>query len=208
MKKCGWILIFFVFLIPLKPKAQAAELEQLILNLEKLAQFKKILQNMYDGYTILHQGYTAIKDISEGNFNLHKGFLDALFEVSPTVKQYHRVADIISYQLRLVKESKAVLKQFKEAGAFAPNELEHIEKIYGSLLSKSLQNLEELAIVLTAGKLRMSDADRLEAIDQIYMRMSEHLSFLKEFNSSTAMLSLQRQVEKRSIQQSKTISGL
>ena len=34
----------------------------------------------------------------QGNFNLHKAFLDGLMMVSPAVKKYKRVADIITLQ--------------------------------------------------------------------------------------------------------------
>ena len=68
--------------------SQEQEVQQLLLNLEKLSQFKKILQNMYDGWKVINKGYTTIKDISSGNFNLHKNFLDVLMEVSPAVKKY------------------------------------------------------------------------------------------------------------------------
>ena len=86
--------------------AQTDEIAQLLLNVEKLAQFKQILSDMKKGYEILNGGYNTIKDLSQGNFSLHKTFLDALMEVSPTVKKYKRVADIINYQVILVKEYK------------------------------------------------------------------------------------------------------
>ena len=78
----------------------------MLLNVEKVAQLRKILDNMYKGYQIITKGYNAIKDISEGNFNIHKAFLDGLLEVSPVVKKYKRVPDIISRQKQLVKEYK------------------------------------------------------------------------------------------------------
>ena len=52
---------------------QAQELEELALDIEKLAQFKQILSDMKKGYTILSGGYNTIKNLSQGNFNLHKG---------------------------------------------------------------------------------------------------------------------------------------
>ena len=103
MKK--WLIIIGMNVFSLNLSAQSHEAQQLLLNWEKLTQFKKILQDMYDGYKIIHKGYTTIRDISSGNFNLHKGFLDALMEVSPVVKKYKRIADIISYQLQ---DSKAI----------------------------------------------------------------------------------------------------
>ena len=111
MKKL--VVVMCICFSSIKGYSQADEIQQLLLNLEKLTQFKKILQNMYDGYEILHEGYTAIKDISEGNFNLHKNFLDALLEVSPSVKRYKRISDIINYQLRIVREYKSAYNNFK-----------------------------------------------------------------------------------------------
>src|SRR5258705_9709897 len=92
---------------------QAQEIAQLLLDIEKLAQFKQILSDMKKGYEILSGGYNAIKNISEGNFNLHQTFLDGLLKVSPAVQKYERIADIIQYQLRIVKEYKTAFNQFK-----------------------------------------------------------------------------------------------
>lgn len=50
---------------------QVEEAKSLALNLAKLEQLRKILDNMYKGYQILTEGYQTIKNISEGNFKLH-----------------------------------------------------------------------------------------------------------------------------------------
>ena len=205
MKK--WVLIVIIGAVCLQGKAQSAEAQQLLLNWEKLAQFKKILQSMFDGYKILNKGYTAVKDISQGNFNLHKNFLDALLDVSPAVKRYKRIADIISYQLRMVKEYKSAFAQFKEDDQFTPEELEYIGKVYGGLLKKSLQGLEELFMVMTAGELRMSDDERLQSIDRVYEGIVDRFSFLKEFNNNTAILSLQRKGERAEVEVSRKMYG-
>lgn len=183
-----------------KAKAQTAEAEQLLLNWEKLTQLKGVLQNLYDGYTILEKGYNAVKDLSEGNFSLHKTFLDGLLEVSPAVRNYRRVADIITCQLRLVTEYKAAFNQFKEAGTFTPEEIEYLGAVYIRLLRRSAAGLDDLALVLTSGELRMSDEERLGAIDRIYARILDQYSFLRHFNSRTALLSTQRLGEKAQIE--------
>lgn len=188
--------------------AQSHEAQQLLLNWEKLSQFKKILQNMYDGYKILHKGYTTIKDISEGNFSLHKTFLDRLLEVSPFVRKYQRVSDIIRYQLMIVNEYKTAFKQFKEEGTFSPEEIVYIGKVYASLLKKSGESLDELLMVITAGELRMSDDERLAAIDRIYSSIEEQAAFIKQFNSDNALLAMQRKGERTEIDLSKRLYGL
>jgi hypothetical protein len=187
--------------------AQSAEAAQLLLNVEKLAQFKQILSDMKKTYDILYKGYTAIKDISNGSFNLHKNFLDALLEVSPVVRRYKRIADIVNYQLKIIKNVKTALNEFKSTGQFTADEVEYLSRVYEGLTKASMQSLDELAMIITAGKLRMSDDERLQAIDRIYAAVEDQYSFLQEFNNQTSVLSMQRKSEQAEIEFSKRVGG-
>ncbi len=206
MKKL--IVIMIMCSMSVQLNAQSDEVQQLLLNIEKLAQFKKILKNMKNGYQIIFKGYTAVKDISQGNFNLHKTFLDGLMQVSPAVKKYKRIADIMSYQLRIAKEYKLAYNRFREEKQFTIEEIDYLGKVYGNLFNESLKALDELSMVITSGKLRMSDDERLQAIDKIYLTVEEQYSFLKEFTNNTNLLSLQRKAEKAEIEMSRRLYGL
>ncbi len=186
---------------------QSQEAKQLLLNVEKLAQLKLMLSHMKNGYQILHKGYTSIKNISEGNFSLHRDFLDGLLQISPAVRKYAKVADIISFQIKIVKESKAALNEFKMNKQFSVGEIDYMGKVFGNLLSESLKTLEELTMILTAGKLRMSDDERLKAIDKIYDDVLEQYGFVNEFSNSTAILSMQREKEKMDVDLMRKIHG-
>jgi len=204
MKK---IILIVACSLSLNCYSQSAEARQLLLDVEKLVQFKKILQDMYEGYKVIHNGYTTIRDISSGNFNLHKNFLDALMDVSPAVRNYKRVPDIINYQLQIVRIYRAAFSRFKEDRNFTPKEIQYMGKVYNNLFSETLKNLDELVMIIEAGKLRMSDDERLKAIDRIYASMEDQFFFLQSFNTSTSYLSLQRQNEKTNIEMSKRIYG-
>ena len=187
------------FSIPFRSTAQVDELAQLALNIEKLAQFKQILSDLKKGYEILNGGYNTIKNISQGNFELHKLFLDGLLEVNPAVKNYKRVADIINYQIQIVKEYKIAFNRVKNGGWFNPDEIDYIGKVYGNLFNLSLKNLDDLFTVITSSKLRMSDDERLAAIDKIYMDMQDKLSFLRSFNNNNSILALKRAKESNEV---------
>jgi hypothetical protein len=193
--------IWFILLVVsgYKARPQAQELQQLALDLEKLTQFKQILSDLEKGYAILSGGYSTIKDISQGNFNLHKDFLDGLLAISPAVAKYTRIADIISMQLQLVKEYKSYYSRFKKDGHFTLNEIDYIGKVYTNLFNESLKNLDALLTVITAGKLRMSDDERLHSIDGIYDDMQDKLVFLRNFNNNTSILSIQKEKEQQDI---------
>ena len=202
------LFIGILFALPRNLSAQSAEAQQLLLNVEKLAQLKKILTNMKTGYTIISKGYKNIKDISQGNFNLHDAFLNALLQVSPTVRKYKRVGDIIQSQSSILKEYKSALKRFKGSNLFNLTEIKYLESVYGNLFHKSLQDLDELTIVIAAGKLRMSDDERIAAIDRIYNSMTDKLVFLRSFNNEGNVLAIQRGREMVDTKLSEKLNGL
>jgi hypothetical protein len=189
----------FICFISKSIYAQSFEAQQLLLNVEKLTQLKQILSDLKKGYEIVSRGYNMIKNISEGNFNLHQGFLDGLLQVSPVVRKYKRVVDIISNQTKIISEYKAAFAQFKQSRQFTPEELSYLSKVYSNLFDRSLKNLDALALVITAGKLRMSDDERLSAIDSIWKDVEEQLMFLRHFNANTKVLALQRLKEEGDI---------
>lgn len=196
MKKVIVFLIVLSACITTRLSAQSQEVQQLLLNVEKLAQFKQILSDMKKGYQIVSAGYSTIKDVSQGNFSLNKTFLDGLMTVSPTVKKYKRIADIISNQIMIVKEYKNAFGRFKQDRNFNLGEIEYLGKVYSNLFKQSLNDVDELMIIITDSKLRMSDNERLEAIDGIYANIQDKVLFMRNFNNNTTILAVQRAREK------------
>lgn len=208
MKTIRYIMLLLVFLsFSPKAAAQVQELKQLALNIEKLAQFRAILKDMKEGYQILTKGYNTVKDLTKGNFDLHKTFLDALLEVSPAVRNYKRVGDIIVYQVQIVQDCGRHRNKLQGSGLFAAEELHYFSGVYEKIFEESLRNLEELTDVLTAGKMRMSDEERLAAIDRIYMAMQDKMLFVRDFNSETSLLAVQRAKEARDVEAIRFLTG-
>ena len=198
MKRSVLVLLLLFFLSS-KSFSQTQAIQQLLLDVEKLTQLKNILTELKSGYEIVSDGYTTIKNISEGNFNLHNVFLKSLLEVSPAVKNYIRVKDILDAQLSIVREYKNALKQFRGSGEFSVDEINYLEKVYANLLNHSLDNLQTMMMVITAGKLRMSDDERINSIDGVWKEVSQQLTFLRHFNNQARILCLQRAKEKNDL---------
>jgi hypothetical protein len=205
--KCICLLILIIG-TSLPVKAQSQEIQQLLLNYEKLTQLKNILTDMKKGYQVVSNGYTAIKDISEGNFNLHDAFIEGLLSVSPAIKNYKRVPDIIQYQKYIIREYKSAYKNFKLSGFFNEGEIEYMGNVYGNLFNQSVKSLDELATVITSSKLSMSDDERLHAIDRIFAETEDKLQFLRMFNKNAKILALQRSKEFRNLELSKKLYQL
>jgi hypothetical protein len=205
MSRIIWLnlVLFAMVLAQGRSFAQSTEAQQLLLNVEKLSQLKNILKDMKKGYTVISNGYNAVKNISQGNFSLHEVFLDGLMLISPQVRKYGRVGDILSFQKDILSEYKRAFKQFNSSGLFAAAELDYLAKVYAGLFSASIDNLDELTLILTANSLRMSDEDRLHAIDRIFADTSDKLTFLRSFNREAGTLLIQRKAARADIEGTK-----
>ncbi|WP_118975725.1 TerB family tellurite resistance protein [Taibaiella koreensis] len=204
-KKIVFALLVICLPFTNRAAAQATEVVQLLLNVEKLSQFKQILSDMKAGYDILDKGYGTIKNISQGNFSMHELFLDGLYAVNPSVRKYGRVTDIINDQVFLVSEYRRAYDRFRSANIFQPKEISYIGNVYSRLVSSSLDNLDDLINVITANKLRMSDDERIASIDRIYTDMQDKLQFLRSFNNSTSIMAMQR---KKALLENQTVEKI
>ncbi len=204
------ILLSTLTVFPSKGKAQsiAQLLEQLTLDYQKLAGLKSILSQMYTGYEVLSKGYHAVKDVSQGNFNLHQVFLDGLLVVSPTLRKYPRVTDIIDDQSSLISEYHSAYSSFRKDTHFSPDEVGYMLTVYNNLVSASLKNLDDLSMIMSDSKLRMSDGERLAAIDRIYTDGHGQLAFLRSFNDKNYRVAVQRAREAGDQQTIKSLYGI
>lgn len=197
--KAEYFVPLFAFLFSVcSVMGQSSEVIQLSLNVEKLAQFRSILKQMKQGYAVLNSGYRTVKDLSEGNFTLHRTFLDGLLRVSPSVLRYRKIVEIIDMQVRVVEQCKRGYSRLRASLLFNPQELHYISGIHDRLLRLSLGNLNELLLVLSEQTLEMGDGERLSHIDAIHRQMEEKLHFLDHFNTEASILHLQRKKEMNS----------
>jgi len=192
MKKL--IIIGIMALLPVLSRAQsiAQDLEQLSLDYQKLAGLKSILSQMYTGYEVLSKGYSAVKGVAQGNFSLHEAFLDGLYIVSPTVRKYPKIAQIVANQEMLVSEYHSARSSFGNTQHFSPDEVGYMLDVFNNLVTQSLNNLSALTMVVTDSQLRMSDAERLGMIDRLYEDSKNELGYLRSFNNRLYQTSLLR----------------
>jgi len=202
------IILCGLNLFSLKVQAQAEELQQLALNIEKLTQFKAILSDMKKGYQIYQQGYGTISNLSKGNFNLHNVYLTGLLAVSPAVSRNPRVNQVIVQQNDLLSEYKRYRSLFRKSGSFSRKELDYLDNVFGKLIKQSNANVDDLGHVMTANEMRMSDDDRLRAIDRIFSDSTEQLQFLRWFNRKAILLSLGRSRDLNDTRALKQLYGL
>lgn len=191
-----------------KVYGQSAAVQQLLLDVTKLSQFKQLLSDLQTSYEILNKGYSTVKQIASGNFSLHEAFIDGLLLVNPSIARYRRVPDIITDELSLVKQYKNAFTYFKSCGKFRTAELNYLGKVYNNLVNKSIDNIDALATVLTGGKLRMSDDERITEINRLYKDTHNMLRFLMDFNRRVSSLARMRENLTKDLNKYQQMQGL
>ena len=160
------------------------------------------------GYEIARTGLNTIQNIKKGDFNLHRDFFGSLEIVNPKIKTYTRVADIIAYQVRIVKNISTTIKNLKESGQFNVDELDYSKAVFENLLDECLKNVDELYLVITSDELQMTDDERIKRIDQLYTDMQDKYSFCQSFSKECSVLAMQRLSEQVEIMMSKKLNGV
>ena len=176
--------------------------------LDQIAANKVSIDYLEKGYEIARTGLNTIQNIKNGDFNLHRDFFGSLEIVNPKIKTYTRVADIIAYQVRIVKNISTTIKNLKESGQFNVDELDYSKAVFENLLDECLKNVDELYLVITSDELQMTDDERIKRIDQLYTDMQDKYSFCQSFSEEHSVLAMQRLSEQVGIIMSKKLNGL
>ena len=160
------------------------------------------------GYDVANKGLTTIRNIKNGDLNLHRDFFGSLKRANPKIKKYAKVADIIAYQLRIVKETNKTLQGIRETGQFTSEELDYCKMVFDNLLVDCLKSIDELFLVITSGELEMKDDERIKRINALYADMQNKYAFSSSFSEEMGLLSVQRLGEQIEINRSKILNGL
>lgn len=176
--------------------------------LAQIAANKVYIEYAQKGYGIARKGLNTIQNIKKGDFNLHQDFINSLSVINPKVKSYARVADIIAYQLRIIKNVSTTIRNLKESYQFANGELDFCKTVFERLLEESLKNLDELFLIVTFDELQMKDDERIKRIDQLYLEMQHKYGFCQSFSDECSVLAMQRLSEQAEIKLSKKLNGL
>lgn len=133
-----------------------------------------------------------IADWTEKQKELYSKYYQELWEIKSAITYYKRMKELTTKQIELVDQYKWAWNLFKKDKHFTIEELDFMEKVYKGILEESLKNADELLLVVGSFKTQMSDAARLEMINNAADRIDNNVSDLKKFNHENILLSVQR----------------
>ena len=164
---------------------------------------QKLVEN-----TMSEMKLNEITDWVERQRTLYQDYYDELWRVKSAISYYHRVREITAKQVQLVAEYKRAWGLFKQDKHFTGDEIEYMGKVYTGILDESVKNLNQIFLVINSFSTQMSDAKRLELINDAYNQVETNYTDLKAFNQQNVLVSLQRAKSKNDMEVVKELYGL
>lgn len=126
---------------------------------------------------------------------LYSGYYDELWKIKSVITYYQRIKDLTFKQVSLVAEYNRAWSLLKQDKHFSTIELSEMQRVYTGILSASVENLDQILLVVNRSQTQMTDEQRLELINHAGDRLDENYSDLHRFNTQNQILSLQRSRE-------------
>ncbi|WGQ09728.1 conjugal transfer protein TraI [Pedobacter gandavensis] len=133
-----------------------------------------------------------IADWTEKQRDLYQGYYQELWKIKSAITYYKRIKDLTARQVAIMDEYKWAWNLFKKDKHFSAEELDMMEKVYSGILEESVKNIDQILLVVNSFKTQMSDAKRLEIINQAAEKMEVNYADLKQFNGQNIGLSIGR----------------
>ena len=134
-----------------------------------------------------------IKGVVDRTRQLHDQWYSSLLAISAGVRGYRRVQEIYNHQAGMIALYGASLADLRRRG-LSPDQLAGAAAIYQSLLAENVGLLGELLGVMSAGRAKMTDPERLEFINGIADKMGGQHDLMNYYTGKCrAMATLQAQ---------------
>jgi hypothetical protein len=164
--------------------------------LQQLAALKIYTGYLKKGYDIASKGINGIKSFSKGEFNLHEDFFNSLANVNPALANNPNIREIIKWEAAI----RTDLKTIKSLKGYTSENKTYFNSVAMKVSKECNQDLEELLMVISNGKVEMKDDERFKRVDAIYDRVGDKFRFTRSFLNDIKTLKLQQQQELNSAQ--------
>jgi len=123
---------------------------------------------------------------------LFSSYYDELAKVKAALLSYKKIKFVMQMQLEMVASYKSAFSLLRKDAHFSADEINYMFGVYTNLIGRSMDNLEELTIVISSFKTNMSDGKRLEFIASVARKMEKVQTDLFQFNRQNIQISLNR----------------
>lgn len=149
-----------------------------------------------------------ISEWTEKQKEQYREYYEELAKVKAIISYYQRIRDITQKQVRLVNEYQHAWQLIQQDEHFTSDEIEYMSKVYSGILEESLNNIDQITLIVQSFTTTMSDAKRLEIINNAADQVDANYDDLMRFNQQNVLLSLSRAKTSIEVQTVKKLYGL
>jgi hypothetical protein len=171
---------------------QTQELEQLKLNIAKLAQLRLQLSQAKQGYQMLLSSYQQLREVGKENFTIHQQQLDALWQVNATVLQSPIVGLLKQQSSSLDSLLHDGLTFLKRSGVFTHHEQLVLQGQLNQYKDEMHSLLQRKQLLLTPRALQLREAERLVLLRQLAIQGDVCLEKAQQKISQQRWIGMQR----------------
>lgn len=148
------------------------------------------------------------KVASAKNLALAKEWYDGLMQVSNAVKNYRRVQHIFERQTAIISLYSDYIQRFRQDPHLRPVQIAAMVKGYTTLIGESTDYLDDLTAIVSPLKGKMTDAERMELIDQLDDKVTHQYELVSYFTRRNIALSLRESSTARELDTLKKLYGV
>ena len=149
-----------------------------------------------------------ISEWTEKQKEQYREYYEELAKVKAIISYYQRIRDITQKQVQLVNEYQHAWQLIQQDDHFTSDEIEYMSEVYSGILEESLNNIDQITLIVQSFTTTMSDAKRLEIINNAADQVDANYDDLMRFNQQNVLLSLSRAKTSIEVQTVKKLYGL
>jgi hypothetical protein len=172
--------------------------------LQQIAALQVYSGYLKQGYKIANGGLGYITGSLKDEFSLHTSYYNKLRSVNAVVKNNLKVNDILNWQRDILRS----MNNLDQATYLSTREKLYVGKVKQALLADCDEQITALQILLTNGKLKLTDDERIKRLNSIHLAMQSNYRFIADFAGKVKVYGLQKQQENTNLEISKFIFGI
>lgn len=176
--------------------------------LQQIAALQTYSGYLKKGYGIVKDGSGLIKDITGGEFNLHRDYLGSLKNVNPALLKNVKVDAILSMQQAMEQTRYRIRQKTANTAEYKADEIRQIYKLLHGLEEDCSAKMEELLVVISNGKLELTDDERIKRINALHTATQQLYSLHRRMGAMISGMKAHRERELKELQYLLKMQGL
>ena len=140
--------------------------------------------------------------------DLFSQYYQELWDIKTAIAYYSKISELTQKQVALVNSYNQAWNLLRSDKHFTTDELAYMTKVYSGILQASVNDLDQILLVINANKTQMPDAKRIEIVNKAADHMDTNYNDLQQFNNQNKLLSLQRASDENEILTLKKYYGI